>query len=112
RKDRYALDAALLRPYLELERVVHDGVFLAANRLFGISFAERHDLVGYHPDVRVFEVFDAQTPGEPGQGLGLFLADWYTRESKRGGAWMNNRSEEHTSELQSRENLVCRLLLE
>jgi len=90
RKDRYALDDALLRPYLELERVVHDGVFLAANRLFGISFAERHDLVGYHPDVRVFEVFDAQTPGEPGQGLGLFLADWYTRESKRGGAWMNN----------------------
>ncbi len=90
RKDRYALDDALLRPYLELERVVHDGVFLAANRLFGISFAERHDLVGYHPDVRVFEVFDAETPGEPGQGLGLFLADWYTRESKRGGAWMNN----------------------
>lgn len=90
RKDRYALDDALLRPYLELERVVHDGVFRAANRLFGISFTERHDLVGYHPDVRVFEVFDAETPGEPGEGMGLFLADWYTRESKRGGAWMNN----------------------
>ncbi|WP_251153849.1 M3 family metallopeptidase [Cellulosimicrobium sp. Marseille-Q4280] len=90
RKDRYALDDALLRPYLELERVVHDGVFRAANRLFGISFTERADLVGYHPDVRVFEVFDAETPGQPGEGMGLFLADWYTRESKRGGAWMNN----------------------
>ncbi|MBD5787283.1 M3 family metallopeptidase [Cellulosimicrobium terreum] len=90
RKDRYALDDALLRPYLELERVVHDGVFRAANRLYGISFTERPDLVGYHPDVRVFEVFDTETPGEPGEGMGLFLADWYTRESKRGGAWMNN----------------------
>lgn len=90
RKDRYALDDALLRPYLELEKVVHDGVFRAATRLFGISFTERTDLAGYHPDVRVFEVFDAETPGEPGEGMGLFLADWYTRESKRGGAWMNN----------------------
>ncbi|MCB7137341.1 M3 family metallopeptidase [Cellulosimicrobium marinum] len=90
RKDRFALDDALLRPYLELEKVVHDGVFRAANRLFGISFTERTDLVGYHPDVRVFEVFDAETPGAPGEGMGLFLADWYTREAKRGGAWMNN----------------------
>ncbi|WP_425498969.1 M3 family metallopeptidase [Oerskovia flava] len=90
RKDRYALDDAALRPYLELERVVHDGVFRAAHLLYGLSFTERTDLVGYHPDVRVFEVFDAETPGAPGEGLGLFLADWYTRESKRGGAWMNN----------------------
>lgn len=90
RKDRYALDDALLRPYLELEKVVHDGVFRAANLLFGISFTERTDLVGYHPDVRVFEAFDAETPGAPGEGMGLFLADWYTREAKRGGAWMNN----------------------
>ncbi|MFC8921678.1 M3 family metallopeptidase [Cellulosimicrobium sp. NPDC057127] len=90
RKDRYALDDALLRPYLELEKVVHDGVFRAANLLFGISFTERTDLVGYHPDVRVFEVFDAETLGAPGEGMGLFLADWYTREAKRGGAWMNN----------------------
>ncbi|WP_245993296.1 M3 family metallopeptidase [Xylanimonas allomyrinae] len=89
RKERYALDDALLRPYLELERVLHDGVFAAAHRLFGLSFAERDDLRGYHPDVRVFEVFDAPEPGEPDQGLGLFLADLYTRESKRGGAWMN-----------------------
>ena len=85
RQERYALDAAALRPYLELERVVHEGVFFAANQLYGITFAERPDLVGYHPEVRVFEVRDAD-----GSGLGLFLADWYTRESKRGGAWMNN----------------------
>jgi peptidyl-dipeptidase Dcp len=90
RKERFDLDDAALRPYLELERVVHDGVFQAANLLFGLSFAERPDLPGYHPDVRVFEVFDAPEPGEPDTGLGLFLADWYTRESKRGGAWMNS----------------------
>lgn len=90
RKERFNLDDAALRPYLELERVVHDGVFKAATLLFGLSFTERHDLVGYHPDVRVFEVFDAPEPGEPDEGLGLFLADWYTRESKRGGAWMNS----------------------
>ena len=85
RQQRYALDDAALRPYLELERVVHDGVFFAASLLYGITFAERPDLVGYHPGVRVFEVRDAD-----GSELGLFLADWYTRESKRGGAWMNN----------------------
>jgi peptidyl-dipeptidase Dcp len=90
RKERYSLDDALLRPYLELECVVRDGVFEAAHRLYGLSFVERDDLVGYHPDVRVFEVFDSPEPGEKDQGLGLFLADWYTRASKRGGAWMNN----------------------
>ncbi|WP_129787577.1 M3 family metallopeptidase [Promicromonospora panici] len=90
RKERFNLDDAALRPYLELERVVRDGVFKAANLLFGLSFAERADLPGYHPDVRVFEVFDAPEPGEPNTGLGLFLADWYTRESKRGGAWMDS----------------------
>lgn len=95
RKERYSLDDALLRPYLELGRIVHDGVFKAANLLFGLSFAERADLTGYHPDVRVFEVFDGPA-GEPGQGLGLFLADWYTRESKRGGAWMNNLVDQST----------------
>jgi peptidyl-dipeptidase Dcp len=85
RQARYQLDDAALRPYLSLERVVADGVFYAANRLYGITFAERPDLVGYHPDVQVFEVFD-----EDGTQRGLFAADWYTRESKRGGAWMNN----------------------
>ena len=85
RKQRYSLDDGLLRPYLELEKVVQDGVFKAATELYGITFAESADLVGYHPDVRVFEVFDTD-----GSGMGLFLADYYTRESKRGGAWMNN----------------------
>ncbi|WP_285102389.1 M3 family metallopeptidase [Promicromonospora sp. MEB111] len=90
RKQRFNLDDAALRPYLELERVVHDGVFKAAGLLFGLSFTERVDLPGYHPDVRVYEVFDSVEPGEPGTGLGLFLADFYTRESKRGGAWMDS----------------------
>jgi peptidyl-dipeptidase Dcp len=90
RKQRFNLDDAALRPYLELERVVQGGVFKAAGLLFGLSFVERADLQGYHPDVRIFEVFDAPEPGEPNTGLGLFLADWYTRESKRGGAWMDS----------------------
>lgn len=84
RKARYEVDAAALRPYFELERVLHDGVFRAAREVYGITLQERHDLPGYHPDVRVFEVFDAD-----GTGMGLFLADFYARESKRGGAWMN-----------------------
>ncbi|MBF0689299.1 MAG: M3 family metallopeptidase [Cellulomonas sp.] len=91
RQERRALDEAELRPYLELERVLADGVFRAANALYGLTFAERHDLVGYHPDVRVFEVFDAD-----GTGLGLFLGDWWTRPAKRGGAWMNSLVDQST----------------
>ena len=83
RRERFAVDAAALRPYLELERVLHDGVFHAARRLYGLSFAERHDLPTYHPDVRVFDVSDEDGP------LGLFVADLYARDTKRGGAWMN-----------------------
>ncbi len=86
-----ALDEAALRPYLELERVLVDGVFNAATQLYGITFAERADLVGYHPDVRAFEVSNAD-----GSGLGLFLADYWTRDSKRGGAWMNNLVDQST----------------
>lgn len=85
RQEKRQLDDAALRPYLELDRVLTEGVFTAANRLYGLTFAERHDLVGYHPDVRVFEVFDAD-----GSGTGLFLGDFWTRPSKRGGAWMNS----------------------
>jgi len=84
RAQRRALDDVELRPYLELDRVLADGVFRAAHALYGTTFAERRDLVGYHPDVRVFEVFDAD-----GDGLGLFLGDFWTRAGKRGGAWMN-----------------------
>ena len=84
RKERYAVDEAALRPYFELDRVLHDGVFHAAHQVYGLTFTERPDLPGYHPDVRVFEVFDAD-----GTGLGLFLADFFSRDTKRGGAWMN-----------------------
>ncbi|MDN4611786.1 M3 family metallopeptidase [Arthrobacter burdickii] len=85
RKARFDVDLDALRPYFELERVINDGVFYAANRLYGLTFTERPDLVGYHPDVRVWEVFN-----EDGSGLGLFLGDYYTRDTKSGGAWMNS----------------------
>ncbi|MCL2516565.1 MAG: M3 family metallopeptidase, partial [Microbacteriaceae bacterium] len=85
RTAQYDVDTAALRPYFEAERVLQDGVFFAATRLYGITFAERPDLVAYHPDVRVFEVAD-----EDGSPIGLFLYDLYTRDSKRGGAWMNS----------------------
>ena len=85
RKARYDVDTSALAPYFELERVLKDGVFFAANKLFGLSFVERPDLVTYHPEARAFEVF-----GEDGQKVGLFIGDFYTRDSKRGGAWMNN----------------------
>jgi peptidyl-dipeptidase Dcp len=84
RRERFDVDADALRPYFELERVLHDGVFYAAERLYGLRFAERHDLPRYHPDVRVFDVFDGD------EQLGLFVADLYARDSKRGGAWMNS----------------------
>ena len=82
---KYNVDTTAMRPYFELERVLVDGVFFAANKLFGISFKERKDLITYHPDARAFEVFN-----EDGSKLGLFIGDFYTRDSKHGGAWMNN----------------------
>ncbi|MCC3274913.1 M3 family metallopeptidase [Arthrobacter sp. zg-Y20] len=85
RREKFDVDLAALRPYFELERVLHDGVFYAANRLYGLTFTERTDLAGYHPDVRVWEVHNAD-----GTGLGLFLGDYYTRDTKNGGAWMNS----------------------
>ncbi|GMU42787.1 MAG: M3 family peptidase [Xanthomonadales bacterium PRO6] len=85
RKAEYDLDDAAVRPYFELERVLNDGVFYAANQLFGITVKERKDLPVYHPDVRVFEVFNAD-----GSTLGLFYADYYARAAKRGGAWMDS----------------------
>ena len=85
RAERYDVDTAALRPYFELERVLHDGVFFAATRLYGITFTARPDLVGYHPDVLVWEVRDAdETP------IGLYLGDYFAREGKRGGAWMSS----------------------
>ncbi|GGK70114.1 peptidyl-dipeptidase Dcp [Sphaerisporangium melleum] len=85
RATRYAIDSRQMRPYFELDRVLRDGVFHAAGKLYGLQFTERPDLSGYHPDVRVFEVAE-----EDGSPLGLFLGDFYARPSKRGGAWMNS----------------------
>ena len=82
RQAEYALDEATIKPYFELDRVLHDGVFFAANRLYGLRFTERKDLPGYHPDVRVFEVFDADS-----SSIGLWYADYFARPSKSGGAW-------------------------
>ena len=84
RKATYDVDTAAMRQYFEAERVLRDGVFFAATKLYGITFTERPDLVAYHPDARVFEVTN-----EDGSPVGLFLYDLYTRDSKRGGAWMN-----------------------
>lgn len=84
RQSSYQVDAAALRPWFELERVLRDGVFFAANLAYGVTFTERPDLTAYHPDVRVFEVFE-----EDGGSLGLFLGDFHARASKRGGAWMD-----------------------
>jgi peptidyl-dipeptidase Dcp len=84
RKTRYAFDESELRPYYELNHVILDGVFYAANKEYGLTFKERHDIPVYQPDVRVFEVYDRD-----GKPLALFLGDYYARPSKRGGAWMN-----------------------
>lgn len=84
RQAEYNIDESQVRPYFELNSVLKDGVFYTMNKLFGITFEERFDLPVYHEDVRVFNVFD-----ENGDQLGLFYADYFTRDSKSGGAWMN-----------------------
>ncbi|MFF5790923.1 M3 family metallopeptidase [Paeniglutamicibacter sp. NPDC012692] len=84
-KERYTLDRAALREYFELDAVLTRGVFAAAHRLYGLSFAERTDLPLYHPDVRIWDVFN-----EDGSVLGLFLGDFFARPTKSGGAWMNS----------------------
>lgn len=83
RQERYAFDESELKPYLELDRVLQDGVFYAANQIYGLTFEERFDLPVYQEDVRVFEVFD-----HDGSTLSVFIFDPYARSSKRGGAWM------------------------
>jgi peptidyl-dipeptidase Dcp len=84
RKAKYNIDDAEVKPYFELNRVLQDGVFFAANQLYGLTFKERHDLPLYNPDVRVFEVTDAD-----GKFLALFYADYFARPNKTGGAWCN-----------------------
>jgi peptidyl-dipeptidase Dcp len=85
RKARYDLEDAQIKPYFELNRVLQDGVFYAAHELYGVTFQERHDLPVYHPDVRVFEMRDAD-----GSSIGLFYCDYFKRDNKNGGAWMDN----------------------
>jgi peptidyl-dipeptidase Dcp len=85
RAERYAVDTAALRPWFELDRVLVDGVFHAAELLYGFRFTPRPDLAGYHPEVRVWEVSDAE-----GASVGLYLGDFFAREGKRGGAWMSS----------------------
>lgn len=85
RQAEFDLDRAALRPWFEAERVLWEGVFRTAHRLYGLTFTERGDLHAYHPDARVFEVYEAD-----GGVLGLFVLDLYTRDTKRGGAWMNS----------------------
>jgi peptidyl-dipeptidase Dcp len=82
--ERFNFDSNELRPYFELNNVLTNGVFFAANKVYGLSFKERKDLPVYNPDVRVFDVFDAD-----GKQLAIFIADFYARSNKRGGAWMN-----------------------
>ncbi|HEB0895172.1 TPA: peptidyl-dipeptidase Dcp [Citrobacter braakii] len=85
RREKYDLDEAQLKPYFALDSVLNEGVFWTANQLFGIKFVERFDIPVYHPDGRVWEIFD-----HDGVGLALFYGDFFARESKSGGAWMGN----------------------
>ncbi|WP_417265117.1 M3 family metallopeptidase [Brumimicrobium sp.] len=85
RKAKYDLDENEIKPYFEMMSVLENGVFYAAEKLYGITFKKRDDIPVYHEDVLVYEVFE-----EDGSELGLFYADFYSRESKRGGAWMSN----------------------
>ncbi|MBH0026537.1 M3 family metallopeptidase [Pseudoalteromonas sp. SWYJ118] len=84
RAEKYNLDPALVKPYFEMQSVIHDGLFFAMNKLYGITFKERKDLPVYHEDVTAYEVFNAD-----GSAIGLFYLDPYAREGKRGGAWMS-----------------------
>lgn len=85
RKERYAFDEGVVKQYFELESVLQNGLFFMAKQLYGIELHERKDLPVYHPDVRVYEVFDKDR-----RAIGLFYTDYYARPSKRGGAWMND----------------------
>ena len=85
RKAKYDLDEAQTKPYFELNNVLQNGVFYAAHMLYGLTFKERHDIPVYNPDVRVFEVFDAD-----GKPLALWYCDYFKRDNKNGGAWMSH----------------------
>jgi peptidyl-dipeptidase Dcp len=84
RKAKYDLDESQIKPYFELDNVLHNGVFYAAEKLYGITFKQRTDIPVYNPDVQVYEVFDAD-----GKPLALWYCDYFKRDSKSGGAWMD-----------------------
>jgi peptidyl-dipeptidase Dcp len=84
RKAKYDLDQSQIKPYFELDNVLHNGVFYAATQLYGITFKERTDIPTYNPDMKVYEVFD-----KDGSSLALFYTDYFKRDSKSGGAWMD-----------------------
>lgn len=91
RQAKFAIDESQIKPYFALDNVLVDGVFWTASQLFGLTFTERADIPVYHPDVRVWEIFD-----EDGTGLALFYGDFFARDSKSGGAWMGNFVEQST----------------
>jgi peptidyl-dipeptidase Dcp len=91
RKAKYDLDENQIKPYFELDNVLQNGVFYAANQLYGLTFKERHDIPVWQPDVRVFEVFD-----KDGTSMALFYCDYFKRDNKNGGAWMSNLVEQST----------------
>ena len=84
RAQKYSFDESQLKPYFEMQRVLEDGVFFAATKLYGITFKPRTDLPKYHPDTWIYDVYD-----KDGSLLSIFIWDPYARSSKRGGAWMN-----------------------
>lgn len=91
RENRFSIDTSVLKPYFELWRVLEDGVFFAAGKLYGLEFSRREDLTAYHADARVYQVNN-----DDGSACGLYIFDPYARTSKRGGAWMNNLVDQST----------------
>ncbi|MCK4894735.1 MAG: M3 family metallopeptidase [Calditrichia bacterium] len=84
KKQKYDLDEEIMKPYFKMENV-REGAFMVANKLWGITFEERTDIPVYHPDVKVFEVKEAD-----GTHIGIYFTDYFPRASKRGGAWMSS----------------------
>ncbi|MFV8340345.1 M3 family metallopeptidase [Flavobacterium sp. LB3P21] len=85
RKAKYDLDESQIKPYFEIATVLENGVFFAAQQMYGITFKERNDLPVYHTDVKVYEVYD-----NDGKSIAIYYLDFYTRDNKNGGAWMSN----------------------
>ncbi|MDQ0595630.1 peptidyl-dipeptidase Dcp [Chryseobacterium ginsenosidimutans] len=85
RKAKFDLDESEIKPYFEITTVLEKGVFFAAEKFYGLTFKKRTDLPVYHPDVVTYEVFD-----HDGKSIAIYYLDFYTRDSKNGGAWMSN----------------------